>query len=244
LRTAAGPLLLVAAALAAAPLRAQQRPAFGAEAATQEVRRGLGWSGGRAAVSADAGLPLGPVRATARVASLRGSPRHLGADAVADLGLEASWRLGGVTARVRGVSHLFAGATGRADYHELGAGFGYLIGPLQLDADAAWAPSQSAVGGDNLYLSAGASAGVPGTPVTLLAGIGRSTGDDDDPRSNRLRPGGDYTDWRLGAEYALGRVVLGLDYIGTDVSRRALLPPVADPGRTGDRLVARVRLFL
>ena len=114
---------------------------------------------------------------------------------------------------------------------------------MQVDAGADYAPSQDAIGGDNLYLHAGARAGVPGTPWTLLAGIGHSSGKVDDAfRAARLRPGGDYTDWRLGVEHVAGPVTLGLDYVGTDVSERAAAPyPLADASHSGDRIVGRVR---
>ncbi|WP_204283871.1 TorF family putative porin, partial [Klebsiella pneumoniae] len=65
-----------------------------------------------------------------------------------------------------------------------------------------YAPSQSAIGGDNLYLFASANAGIPATPLSASATLGHSTGSTDDPvRAARLRPLGDYTDWRLGMEY-------------------------------------------
>jgi len=235
-------IALTAAALAAStPAIAQSGPTVGAEVATQEVRRGLGWSGGRAAVSADATVPLGPLAATARVATLRGSPRHLGADAVADLGLEASFPAGPLTARLRATSHLFADAANRADYHEVGTGLGYLIGPVQLDADLVWAPRQRAIGGDNLYAALSASAGLPGTPVTLSGGVGHSSGGRRSVLADRLRPGGAYADWRLGAEYVFGRASVIVEYAGTDVSGRRGLSPVGDPTHAGDRIVARLR---
>jgi hypothetical protein len=112
-----------------------------------------------------------------------------------------------------------------------------------VNAGADYAPSQSAIGGDNLYLHAGAQAGIPGTPWTVLAGVGHSTGKTEDAfRAARLRPGGDYSDWRVGVEHVTGPVTLGLDYVGTDVSERAASAfALADARHSGDRIVGRVR---
>lgn len=233
----------LAAVLAAVPATAQRLPMVGVEAATDENRRGLSWTGGRATVSADAMLPLGGFEASARIAGLRGSARHAGADAVADLDLSTDRTLGPVTLRVRATGHLFAGAGRWMDYGEVGAEARYGLGPLLATAGARYAPGQSAIGGDNLYLFATAAAGIPATPFTLSAAIGHSTGDTDDPlRAARLRPAGSYIDWRLSAEHVTGPVTLAIDYVGNDIDRRRASSPYADPGHIGDRLVARARL--
>ena len=233
-------LLMVTALPAAA-----QSFSGSAEAETDERRRGLSWSEGKAAIAASAtvGLPAG-FDIGARVTTLRDSPRAGGADAVIDGTLGDSADLGGgVRGEAFEVAHLFTGARGGMNYIEGGAGLSYQLGPAQIGADLRYAPSQSAIGGDNLYLHAGAQSGIPGTPWTVLAGIGRSTGATDDAaRAARLRPGGDYTDWRLGVEHVTGPVTLGLDYVGTDVSERAASAfALADARHSGDRIVGRVR---
>ncbi|WP_294236153.1 TorF family putative porin [uncultured Sphingomonas sp.] len=227
----------------ASPLLAQERPLLGVELNSDENRRGLSWSGGRLSPSADIFASQGPIEASGRIVALRDSARHGGADVVGDLSLGASTLVGPVTLRGRVTGHLFGGAGFDADYVELGGSAAYTLGPVQVDAGADYAPSQSAIGGDNLYLHAGAQTGIPGTPWTVLAGIGRSTGTTDDPaRAARLRPGGEYTDWRLGVEHITGPVTLGLDYVGTDVSERAAsIYPLADARHAGDRIVGRVR---
>lgn len=226
------------ALLLAGHAQAQTGPAFGVEATTDESRRGLSWSDGRASISADAATDIGPLEADVRVSALRGADRHGGGDAVADASLGSRWRLADVTLRLRATAHLFAGAEGKRDYGEVTASANYAYGPVQLDAGASYAPHQDAIGGSNLYLFAGASAGVPATPFTVVANIGRSSGDADDARAQRLRPGGRYLDWRLGVEHVQGPLVLALDYVGTDFDDAT---PDALVRHDGDRLVARAR---
>lgn len=227
----------------ASPLLAQERPSIGVELNSDENRRGLSWSGGRVSPSADIFATQGPFEASGRIVALRESDRHGGAGVVGDLSVGASTLVGPVTLRGRVTGHLFGGAGFDADYVELGGSVAYTLGPVQVNAGADYAPSQSAIGGDNLYLHAGAQAGIPGTPWTVLAGVGHSTGKTDDPfRAARLRPGDDYSDWRIGVEHVTGPVTLGLDYVGTDVSERAASAFVlADARHSGDRIVGRVR---
>ena len=236
-------IVTVAPVLAATPAIAQQRSSIGVELNSDENRRGLSWSGGRVSPSADIFATSGPFEASGRIVSLRESDRHGGAGVVGDLMLGASTTLGLVTVRGRVTGHLFGGAGFHADYVELGGSAAYTLGPVNVEAGADYAPSQDAIGGDNLYLHAGAQAGIPGTPWTLLAGIGHSSGSTDNGfRAARLRPGGDYSDWRLGVEHVTGPVTLGLDYVGTDVSERtASAFPLADARHSGDRIVGRVR---
>ncbi len=231
------------AATPALPLWAQERPAIGVELNSDENRRGLSWSGGRVSPSADIFATQGPFEASGRIVALRESARHGGAGVVGDLSIGASTMFGPVTMRGRVTGHLFGGAGFNADYVELGGSAAYTLGPVQVDVGADYAPSQSAIGGDNLYLHAGVQGGIPGTPLTVLAGVGHSTGKTDDPfRAARLRPGGDYSDWRVGVEHVTGPVTLGLDYVGTDVSEQAAsIYPLADARHSGDRIVGRVR---
>lgn len=229
-------------ALFAATSTNAQSLAGGIEATNAEVRRGIGWSGGRASVSADASTTVGPIDAGVRVVALRGAARHGDADAVADLTLGTGWDLGALRLRATGVGHIFAGAEGGMDYGELGGSASYSLGPARATVGTFYAPAQHAIGGSNLYLYANADAGIPGTPLTVIAQVGRSSGEVDDPvRARRLRPAGRYVDWRLGLEHRRGDLTLALDYIGTDVSRRAAIGRFADGGNAGDRLVGRVR---
>ncbi|WP_430637002.1 TorF family putative porin [Sphingomonas hankookensis] len=187
-------------------------------------------------------MTLGAVEFDARVAALRDSPRHDGADAVADLGAAIVADAGPVQLRGRAIGHVFAGATRGMDYAEFGGDARYALGPVELTAAALYAPPQRAIGGSNLYLSAQAVAGIPATPFTLVGGLGRSSGAvDDAARADRLRPGGTYTDWRLGVEHTTGPLMLALDYVGTDLNDDRVVRPIGDRQHGGDRILGRVR---
>lgn len=236
-------LLTGAAALLSSTHAHAQSFDVGAEAASDEVRAGISWSGGKASASADARLDFGVVDASARMVLLRGSRRQAGADAVADLAIGRDWNLGAVTLRTEAVGHVFAGAEQSMHFGELVLGARYGLGPLRLAATAWYAPRQSTIGGDNLHLRAGLDAGLPGLPVTLLASLGYTTGSGNDLRAARLRPGGDYADWKLGAEYTRFPLTFGLDYVGNSIARDLVtVSPFADLGSTGERVVARVRI--
>lgn len=219
-----------------------QRLSGGVEAATDESRRGLSWSEGRLAASADALVGFGAMDASVRIATTRESERHAGAEAVADLELGVGSDVGAFHLRGHVTGHLFTDARENMDYVEFGGNGSYSLGPLQLSAGAVYAPEQDAIGGDNLYLYAGANAGIPMTPLSASAAIGHTTGSTDDPlRAARLRPLGDYTDWRLGVEFNRFPFTIGVDYVGTDIGERTSTSPYADIGHSGDRVIARAR---
>ncbi|WP_121116481.1 TorF family putative porin [Croceibacterium ferulae] len=210
------------------------RPAF--EIATEENRRGVSWSEGRAAISADFALEAGALGATARLVTLRDAGLHGEADTVIDLGLSATQDVGPFAVTGQGIVHLFTGAFGKQDYAEAGVTAAYTLGPVRVSGGGFYAPEQSAIGGSNLYLFAGADAGIPATPLTLYGHVGRSSGDVDDTlRANRLRPGGRYSDWRVGVDHVTGPLAVSLEYVGTDI------PDEAARGDHDDRLVARAR---
>jgi hypothetical protein len=227
------------------PAAAQTSPLAGAELSNDEVRRGLSWSEGRAALSADALVVLGPVKASARAVTTRSSVRHDGADTGIDVALATGWNLGFIEMRTAATGHLFTGARDAMDYAEVGASASYNYGPAQLTAGAEFAPSQDTIGGSNLYLYFNVNAGIPGTPITLLAALGHSSGSTTDPvRVQRLRPDGSYTNWRLGAEHRRGPLTLAVDYIGTDIGHAVFAGPYADLAHAGDRIVGRIRYGL
>lgn len=216
---------------------------FGVEATTDEVRRGLSWSDGEVSASADASVGFAGFDVAARVAMLRKSDRHADADVVGDIALGKDWELSGFTVRTEAIGHVFGNADVNMNYGELGLGARYSIGPLQVKADAFYAPSQGSIGGDNLYLRAGANFGVPVLPISVAASVGYTTGDTKDARSARLRPAGDYADWRVGLEYNQFPFTIGIDYAGTDVdTSRLATSQFADLKHAGDRVLGRVRL--
>lgn len=238
-----GPLAAVALlCLSGGAARAQSGPTVWVEAETDDRRRGLSWSEGRAALRAEAGAPLGSAfRIDAGVSTARGSDRHGGADAAIDVSASYARDLGALRLDAGLTGYAFSGATDAPGWVELGAGASFLYGPVELDARARYAPGQSAIGGDNLYLSLGARAGVPATALSVRAHLGRGTGDADDPiRAARLRPGGAYWDWLVGVEHVSGPLSVGLDYVGTDIGRAADPSRYADIPHARDTVVARV----
>lgn len=229
--------------LAASPAAAQALD--GSVEATTDLReRGLSDSAGKGAVSSSAGATLGEFRADVRVATLRQSARHGGADAGATAQLAYRLSKGGLTLDVGGAARLFAGAQGRMDYGEVFATAGYLIGPLQVSGSALYAPKQDAIGGDNLYLRARAQASIPLTPWSVNAHVGHSSGTTRDPlRAARLRPDGSYTDWSVGVGWTLGIVGAEVAYSDTDIDRRRVTSPLGDARNTGEKLTATARIF-
>lgn len=223
-------LALVASAAPAAAA------AIGVEASTDLRRRGLSWSDGKPAIEGWASVPIGGrLSVEAGAASLHGSPRHGGADALAEASLRYSLPVAGGTlwAEVQGLG--FVGASGQ-NYAQVRAAAAHDIGPLQFSVQAAFAPPQAAIGGSNLYLGGLATVGIPLTPLTLGAAIGRSTGSDDGSgRSQRLRPGGDYTDVRFDADFVLGPVTLGASVTATSIDTDAF-----DDGGLGALLRAAI----
>lgn len=228
--------------VAALPAMAQVQA--GVELATDERRRGLSWSEGKAAPSAFARIDLpGGFDLGARVLATRGDPRHGGADGVVEPTLGYSTDVGGIRLDGFVTGHLFTGARGDMNYGEVGAGASYSLGPAEAGVEARYVPSQDAIGGDNLYLAVRGRVGIPATPWTLTAHAGRSSGSvDDSVRAARLRPGGTYHDWALGVQHVTGPLTVGLEYTGTDIANVRDASPFAVREHAGDRLAARISL--
>ena len=213
-------------------------PSITLEAASDERRRGLSWSDGDPVLRGTLSVPVAQgLSLDGTATSLWGSNRHGGADAVIDLGPSYVRQLGGWRLSLDARYHLFPGADHQG-YGEVGAGAGFLIGPASIDVGAQYAPRQSAIGGDNLYLSSSASFAIPGTPLTASARVGHSSGAQRDPlASQRLRPGGNYWDYGAGIGWYRGRWSAELRYSDTDIARR-------DAAYAGATLISRVGLSL
>jgi uncharacterized protein (TIGR02001 family) len=122
--------------------------------------------------------------------------------------------LGPVDIDVGGQAYLYPNGNGVNSY-ELYGYLGHTIGPAELRAGLAYAPSQDNLGNtDNLYLMTDARVGIPETPVTLTASVGYEDG-------AFAGPTGKKWDWSLGAEATKGPFTLGLSYTDTDISRAA-----------------------
>lgn len=99
-------------------------------------------------------------------------------------------------------------------YYEIPVQVGRAVGPLDLTLGAAWAPGgQTALGDeDNRYLWAGAELSPDGWAASLRGTVGFEDG--------AYAPDGK-TDWLLGLAVPLGPVVLGIDYVDSDVDEAA-----------------------
>ena len=188
------------------------------EAASDERRRGLSWSDGDPVLRGTVSVPVTVgLSLDGAAGSLWGSDRHGGADAVVDLGATYARQIGGWRLSAEGRYHLFPGASHQG-YGEVGAGAGFLIGPASVDLNGSYAPRQSSIGGDNLYLSASAAVALPGTPLTVSARVGRSSGGVRDAvRAARLRPDGTYWDHGVSVDYWKGRWFAGVRYANSSI---------------------------
>jgi uncharacterized protein (TIGR02001 family) len=127
--------------------------------------------------------------------------------------------------------YMYPGGLDTTDFAEPYAKVSGSLGPVSVLAGAAYAPKQKALGNfsntpqsagqseDNLYLWTDVSAAIPGTPVTLKAHLGASSGNPGlGPNGTSLSPTGDYADWSLGADVAVGPLTLGVSYVDTSIS--------------------------
>nr|WP_300116968.1 TorF family putative porin [Sphingobium sp.] len=234
--------LLLAGHVAPAAAQYAAGPTITLEAASDERRRGLSWSDGDPVVRGSVSVPVAPgLSLDGAATTLWGSDRHGGADAVLDLGGTYARQLGGLRLTAEGRYHIFPGADDSGEgwgYGEMGAIAGFSLGPASLDLGARYAPRQSGIGGDNLYLSSSAAVGIPGTPLTLSGHVGRSSGDTRNPiRAARLRPAGDYWDHGVALDWYRGRWSAGLRYADSDID-------APDTAHAGATLIARVGLTL
>ncbi|WP_255326218.1 TorF family putative porin [Sphingobium sp. EM0848] len=188
------------------------------EVASDERRRGLSWSDGDPVLRGTVSVPVTEgLSLDGAAVSLWGSDRHDGADAAVDLGATYARQIDGWRLSAEGRYHLFPGASGQG-YGEMGVDAGFLIGPASVDLNGSYAPRQSSIGGDNLYLSASVAMAVPGTPFTVSARIGRSSGNVRDPvRAARLRPDGTYWDHGVSVDYLKGRWFAGVRYANSSI---------------------------
>jgi uncharacterized protein (TIGR02001 family) len=128
--------------------------------------------------------------------------------------------------------YMYPGGASKTDFAEPYVKVSSSIGPVSALVGVAYAPSQEALGNwsntaeskagdkeDNLYVWGDVSTGIPNTPVTVKAHLGYSDGNPGlGPNGTSVAPTGSYADWLLGADLALGPVVLGVAYVDTDIS--------------------------
>lgn len=233
-------MLLVAGA-GQAHAQAVQGPSLTVEAVSDYRDRGLSWSRGRPALAVFGAMPLaGPVGIEGSAMALRHSAWGGGGDIAMTLGArfrgEGALRLsGGATAR------LFPG-TSALHYGEVDIRADHDLGPASFGVGISYAPHQRAIGGDNIHIDAGVTWNVPGMPLTVKGAVGHSSGTvREDLRAVRLRPGGAYADWRLGLDYRVGLVSIGLRYTDTSIGRDADRSGLSDR-HVGARITGLVRV--
>ncbi|RQW43455.1 TorF family putative porin [Novosphingobium sp. LASN5T] len=152
--------------------------------------------------------------------------------------------IGGVTVDVGLTWYMYPGGADKTDFAEPYVKLSGTVGPVSLLAGVAYAPKQESLGrwylsgasyatgvpdapgakSDNLYVWTDASAAIPNTPVMLKAHVGYSDGNAGlGPNGTSVAPTGKYADWMLGADVAVGPVVLGVAYVDTDISNKEAL---------------------
>jgi len=136
--------------------------------------------------------------------------------------------------------YMYPGGASKTDFAEPYLKLSGIVGPASLSAGAAYAPRQQALGKwyntgasaqtgvydnpgarkDNLYIWTDAAAALPSTPVTLKGHLGYSKGNAGlGPNGTSVTPTGQYMDWLIGADVAVGRITLGIAYVDTDISK-------------------------
>jgi len=166
--------------------------------------------------------------------------------------------LGDVTVDLGLTWYMYPGGADRTDFGEPYVKLSGAYGPVNLLAGVAYAPKQVALGNysntpqsrgqkqDNLYLWLDGNTAVPGTPVTLKAHAGYSKGNPGlGPNGTSVAPTGKYWDWLLGADVAVGKLVLGVAYIDTDITQResAYLQPNFSSTKDGSSIAGSTVVF-
>ena len=124
----------------------------------------------------------------------------------------------GITADVGLLYYVYPnGRVGKANYFEPYASLAAAIGPATAKVGVAYAPSQDALGNDdNTYVYGELGAGIPSTPVSVLAHLGYADGVQSPDLLTGAGTGGGF-DYSLGATYAITpKFSVGASYIGVD----------------------------
>lgn len=109
-------------------------------------------------------------------------------------------------------------SAGPSDYFETILKLSHDIGPVTATGTVGYSWKQAALGDDdNLYLGLGLSSAIPNTPVTLVGSFGYTDG-----ALGALASGGNYLDWSLGADVAIGPATLGVRYVDTDIEKTGI----------------------
>ena len=124
----------------------------------------------------------------------------------------------GITADIGLLYYVYPnGRVGKANYFEPYASLSAAIGPATAKVGVAYAPSQDSLGNqDNTYVYGELGAGIPSTPVSVLAHLGYADGVQSPDLLTGAGTGGGF-DYSLGATYAITpKFSVGASYIGVD----------------------------
>ena len=124
----------------------------------------------------------------------------------------------GITADIGLLYYVYPnGRVGKANYFEPYASLTAAIGPATAKVGVAYAPSQDSLGNqDNTYVYGELGAGIPRTPVSVLAHLGYADGVQSPDLLTGAGTGGGF-DYSLGATYAITpKFSVGASYIGVD----------------------------
>lgn len=147
--------------------------------------------------------------------------------------------IGGATVDVGLTWYMYPGGSDITDFGEPYVKVSGTLGPVNALAGVAYAPKQKALGNwssagalsaagvfdnpgakdDNLYIWTDLSTAVPSTPVTLKGHLGYSNGNPGlGPNGTSVTPTGEYFDWLVGADVAVGKLTFGIAYTDTNIS--------------------------
>jgi uncharacterized protein (TIGR02001 family) len=209
----------LAGAVVATPALAQETPTVtvtGSMTLASDYRfRGIGLSGGDPAIQGGLTLNTAPgVYVGTWASSLEDSPVY----GEIEVDFFAGWAgniTDGLGADVGVTYYAYPSkdtGAGPSDVWEVYGKLKPTIGPVGLTFGVFYSPDQDSLGGgDNLYLSADAGLGIPGTPITFSAHVGYTDG------FLTYTPDGDAFDYSLGASVTvLGGLSIGVSYVGVD----------------------------
>lgn len=131
------------------------------------------------------------------------------ADTNVELDLYAGYggTAGPVEYQVGAIAYLYPGGSGTVNIYEGTASLAYSLGPATAKLSLNYAPDQASLAGDNLYINGELRGGIPTTPVTVFASLGRERGSFY----------GRKWDWNLGFEFSRGPFTASIAYVDTNL---------------------------
>ncbi|MEY4159683.1 MAG: reductase system porin TorF [Pseudomonadota bacterium] len=209
----------LASAFAAAPAFADEAPASdvtitGNVAMTTQYRlRGISQSDNTIAVQGGltAAHSSGAYVGT-WASSLGGYGTFGGSNTELDLIAGYTKAIGAVTLDGGAVYYVYPGTSGH-DYFEIYGAASGKLGPVNAKLGTYWAPKQNNIGGHNIWVYTDMGLPLAGTPVTLKAHGGYSSG------NSGYTHGKDVIDYAVGADFAYKNLTLNLSYVGTDLKK-------------------------